>query len=98
MKTIVGQLDFNRLCRRQRFVGDWRDGRATPTSGPTSAGRFEVSLEQHFWGKGALVATLMHEDIKDVIDFVPITHGADQCLRRAGQYRRRPQNEDRCRA
>ena len=33
----------------------------------------EISVERHFWGKGAFVLTFMHEDIKDVVDFVPIT-------------------------
>jgi hypothetical protein len=70
-ENVVGQLDFTDFVAVSDLSGT---GVTTGNSNirPDQHRQIEFSLEQHFWGKGALVATLMHEDIKDVIDFVPI--------------------------
>jgi hypothetical protein len=70
-ENVVGQLDFNDFIAVSDLSGT---GVTTGNSDirPDQHRQLEFSLEQHFWGKGALVVTLMHEDIKDVVDFVPI--------------------------
>jgi outer membrane receptor protein involved in Fe transport len=66
----VGQLDF------QDFISN-----ADLNSGVLSAGNadlrpdkrwvYEIALEKRFWGAGAAVLTLRHEDITDVVDRLP---------------------------
>ncbi|HEY0105884.1 MAG TPA: TonB-dependent receptor [Rhizomicrobium sp.] len=70
-EKIVGQLDFN------NFVASADLAATGVTAGnenlrPDQRTQYEISYERHFWGKGAFVLTYMHEQIKDVVDFVPI--------------------------
>ncbi len=70
-EKIVGQLDFN------NFVASADLAATGVTAGnenlrPDQHTQYEISYERHFWGKGAFVLTFMHEQIKDVVDFVPI--------------------------
>jgi hypothetical protein len=70
-EKIVGQLDFN------NFIASANLSATGVTVGnenlrPDQHSQFEVSFERHYWGKGAVVFTYMHENIKDVVDFVPI--------------------------
>jgi len=70
-EKVVGQLDFN------NFIASANLSATGVTVGnenlrPDQHSQFEISLERHFWGKGAVVLTYMHEKIKDVVDFVPI--------------------------
>jgi hypothetical protein len=44
---------------------------------PDQRWQIEGSAERHFWGKGALVLTLLHEDITDLQDYVPVGGGLD---------------------
>src|SRR5262249_12097395 len=44
-----------------------------PNLAPDQHTQYEISFEQHFWDKGAIVATFMHESIHDLEDFVPVT-------------------------
>jgi hypothetical protein len=72
-ERVVGQLDFN------NFVATGSLGTTGVTAGnsdlrPDQRTQYAVSYERHFWDKGALVATLMHEEITDVVDLVPV-HG-----------------------
>jgi outer membrane receptor for ferrienterochelin and colicin len=39
---------------------------------PDTTWAYEIALERRFWGKGAAVLTLRHEDISDVIDILPV--------------------------
>ncbi|MEJ1969534.1 MAG: TonB-dependent receptor [Rhizomicrobium sp.] len=71
-EKVVGQLDFN------NFIASANLSATGVTVGnenirPDQHSQYEISFERHFWGKGAFVLTLMHEDIKDVVDYVPIT-------------------------
>jgi len=75
-EEVVGQLDFN------NFIASANLSSTGVTAGnknlrPDQHKQFEISFERHFWEKGAFVLTLMHEDIKHVVDYVPITdsHG-----------------------
>jgi len=70
-ERVVGQLDFN------NFVDTGNLGSTGVTAGnsnlrPDQRTQYAVSFERHFWDKGALVATLMHEEITDVVDLVPV--------------------------
>jgi outer membrane receptor protein involved in Fe transport len=70
-EKVVGQLDFN------NFVASANLSSTGVTVGnkdikPDQHSQYELSVERHFWDKGAVVLTFMHEDIKDVVDFVPI--------------------------
>ncbi|HEY4943267.1 MAG TPA: TonB-dependent receptor [Rhizomicrobium sp.] len=71
-EKVVGQLDFN------NFIATANLSSTGVTAGnadlkPDQRSQFEVSFEQHFWDKGAFVLTLMHEEIADVVDLVPVT-------------------------
>ncbi len=71
-EKVVGQLDFN------NFIASANLAATGITAGnenirPDQRSQYEVSFERHFWGKGALVLTVMHEEIKDVVDFIPVT-------------------------
>ena len=73
-EKVVGQLDFN------NFIASANLSSTGVTVGnenlrPDQHSQFEVSFERHFWGKGAVTLGFMHEDIKDVVDFVPVTAG-----------------------
>jgi hypothetical protein len=70
-EKIVGQLDFT------KFIASANLSATGVTVGnenlrPDQHTQFEISFERHFWGKGAVVLTYMHENIKDVVDLVPI--------------------------
>jgi outer membrane receptor protein involved in Fe transport len=70
-ERVVGQLDFN------NFVATGNLGGSGVTAGnsdlrPDQRSQYEISYERHFWEKGAFVVTFMHEQIKDVVDLVPV--------------------------
>lgn len=67
----VGQLDFyDFLARATLGTGVVTAGARRLT--PTRTTGFEAVIEQRFWGQGALVAKLRHEELADVIDLAPI--------------------------
>ncbi|MBS0471653.1 MAG: TonB-dependent receptor [Proteobacteria bacterium] len=71
-ERVVGQLDFN------NFIASANLSSTGITSGnadlkPDQRDQFEFTYERHFWSKGALVLTYMHEAINDVVDLVPVT-------------------------
>ncbi|HEX4861971.1 MAG TPA: TonB-dependent receptor, partial [Rhizomicrobium sp.] len=71
-EKVVGQLDFG------NFVATGNLGGTGVTAGnsnlrPDQHTQFEASFEHHFWDKGAIVLQLIHEEITDVVDFVPVT-------------------------
>jgi outer membrane receptor protein involved in Fe transport len=71
-EKVVGQLDFN------NFIAAANLSSTGVTVGnadlkPDQRDQFEISYERHFWEKGALVLTYMHEEIGDVVDLVPVT-------------------------
>jgi hypothetical protein len=70
-EKVVGQLDFG------NFIATGNLGGNGVTSGnsdlrPDQRSQYEVSYEHHFWGKGALTLQLIHEQITDVVDLVPV--------------------------
>jgi TonB-dependent receptor-like protein len=74
-ERVLGQLDFN------NFVASSNLSASGVTAGnanlqPDQHTQYEISYERRFWDKGAVVATFMHEDIKDVVDYVPVTNSS----------------------
>jgi outer membrane receptor protein involved in Fe transport len=70
-EKVVGQLDFG------NFIATGNLGGSGVTSGnsqlrPDQRWQAEVSLEHHFWDKGAIVFQFIDEQINDVVDFVPV--------------------------
>jgi outer membrane receptor protein involved in Fe transport len=70
-EKVVGQLDFG------NFIATGNLGGSGVTSGnsqlrPDQRWQAEVSVEHHFWDKGAIVFQFIDEQITDVVDFVPI--------------------------
>ena len=74
-ERVLGQLDFT------NFVASSSLNSTGVTAGnanlkPDDHMQYEFSYERHFWGKGAIVATLLHEKIADVVDDVPVTNSS----------------------
>ncbi len=74
-ERVLGQLDFN------NFLASSSLSSTGVTAGnvnlrPDQHTQYEFSYERHFLSKGSIVATFMHEEIKDVVDFVPITNSS----------------------
>ncbi|WP_310540450.1 TonB-dependent receptor domain-containing protein [Phenylobacterium sp.] len=74
-ERVVGQLDFD------DFVADSSPNGGglavgNPALTPEQAWVSELAFEQRFWTKGALVLTLRHSKLTDVIDRAPIFSGA----------------------
>ncbi|MGA9795177.1 MAG: TonB-dependent receptor [Rhizomicrobium sp.] len=74
-EKVVGQLDFNDFVATSSLAQSGVTA-GNPNLKPDQHTQYEISYERHFWGKGAFVATLMHEQIQDVIDYVPVTGSA----------------------
>ncbi len=70
-EKVLGQLDFG------NFIATGNLGGNGVTSGnanlrPDQRTQYELSYEHHFWDKGSLTVQLIHEDITDVVDLVPV--------------------------
>jgi outer membrane receptor protein involved in Fe transport len=74
-EKVVGQLDFTDFVTTSSLAQTGVTA-GNPNLKPDQHTQYEISYERHFWGKGAIVATLMHEEIKDVIDYVPVPGSA----------------------
>jgi len=73
-ERVVGQLDFGNFIATSSLGGNGVQG-GNPNLKPDQHTQYEFSWERHFWDKGALVVSLMHDQIKDVVDNVPVTSG-----------------------
>ena len=68
----VGQLDFDDFVASTDFNTGGGVKAGNPDLNPQQAWVGEIALEQRFWGKGALVLTLRHSELKDVVDRAPV--------------------------
>jgi outer membrane receptor protein involved in Fe transport len=71
VERVLGQLDFNNFIATSSLSTTGLNA-GNPNIKPDQHDQFELAYEYHFWGKGAFVVTAMHEEIKDVVDYVPI--------------------------
>ncbi|MBU6298226.1 MAG: TonB-dependent receptor [Alphaproteobacteria bacterium] len=71
-ERVVGQLDFTNFVASSNLASSGVNA-GNPDLKPDRHTQYEASYEYDFWGKGAFVATLLHEDIVDVVDYVPVT-------------------------
>jgi outer membrane receptor protein involved in Fe transport len=70
-EKVVGQLDFNNFVASSNLTGTGVTA-GNANLRPDQHQQYEVSYERHFWDKGAATIAFMHEDIADVVDFVPV--------------------------
>jgi outer membrane receptor protein involved in Fe transport len=70
-ERVVGQLDFSNFVASSNLSASGVTA-GNPDLKPDQHAQYELSIEQRFWDKGALVATFLYEDIKDVVDFIPV--------------------------
>ena len=75
VQRVVGQLDFANFIATSNTL----NGVSAGNSGlkPDHRWQIEGDYEWHFWDKGALLLTYLHEDIKDLVDFIPLGNGQD---------------------
>ncbi len=70
-ERVVGQLKFEDFAAAADLTsGAVNAGNANLE--PERAWLSEVVLEQRFWGRGALVLTVTHRDIQQVVDVIPV--------------------------
>jgi hypothetical protein len=74
-ERVLGQLDFNNFVASSNLSGTGVTAGNADIK-PDQHTQYEISFERHFMGKGAIVASYMHEEIKDVVDYVPITNSS----------------------
>ena len=76
-EKVVGQLDFSNFVANADFAGNGVSA-GNLTLNPDQRWQFEAAWEYHFWSRGALVLSAMNEQIRDLVDYVPIgTTGRD---------------------
>jgi hypothetical protein len=72
----VGQLNFSDFVASSDLNSFGVSG-GNANLRPEQRWQAEAAIERRFLGKGALVLTLLHEDITDLQDYVPIGGGLD---------------------
>ena len=73
-ERVVGQIDFGNFIATSDLGGSGVSAGNSDLR-PDQRDQYELAYEWHFWGKGALTATVLHEEITDVVDLVPVSDG-----------------------
>ncbi len=76
LERVVGQLDFSNFVASANFSGNGLSA-GNIALRPDQRWQIEGDYELHFWDRGAFTFSVMHEDITDLVDYVPIGHGQD---------------------
>lgn len=76
LERTVGQLDFANFAASSNLSG-FGVAAGNADLRPEQRWQFEAAAERHFWSKGALVVSLLHEEITDLQDYVPVGGGLD---------------------
>jgi hypothetical protein len=71
-ERVLGQLDFTNFVASSDLKSSGVSA-GNPNLAPDRHNQIELSFERDFWNKGALVVTLLHEEIAGVLDYVPVT-------------------------
>jgi len=76
IERVIGQLDFSNFIATANVTFN---GIAAGNSNlkPDQRWQMEGDYEWHFWDKGALTLSILHEDITDLVDYVPLGNGQD---------------------
>jgi len=72
----VGQLNFSDFVASSDLAS-FGVAAGNANLRPEQRWQFEANFERHFMGKGALVLSLLHEDITDLQDYIPVGSGLD---------------------
>lgn len=67
----LGQLNFSNFVSNVDLKGSLVNA-GNPELRPDDHWQFEAAVEQRFWGKGSVVVTVLHDEINDVSDYVPL--------------------------
>ncbi len=70
-ERVLGQLDFTNFVASSNLTSTGVSA-GNPNLAPDRHTQYEFSLEQDFWERGAIVASLMHEEIAGVLDYIPV--------------------------
>jgi hypothetical protein len=76
LEREVGQLDFHDFVASAALNGAGIQT-GNPNLEPQQAWVAELALEQRFWDQGAVIATVRHERLTDVVDRVPVCTDLD---------------------
>ncbi len=71
VERAVGQLDFTNFVASSDLSGAGVSAGNADLK-PDQRMQYALSYERDFWKKGAIVVTLLHEQITDAVDYVPI--------------------------
>jgi outer membrane receptor protein involved in Fe transport len=74
-EEVLGQLDFGNFVASAN-LSDNGVHAGNSQMKPDQHQQFEISYERDFWDKGALVLSVLHEQIADVMDSIPVTGGS----------------------
>jgi hypothetical protein len=72
----LGQLNFTDFAASSNLSG-FGISAGTLDLRPEQRWQFEGAIERHFWDRGGLVLSVLHEEITDLQDFVPVGGGLD---------------------
>ena len=72
----LGQLNFTDFAASSNLAG-FGISAGTLTLRPEQRWQFEGAIEHHFWERGGLVLSVLHEEVTDLEDYVPVGGGLD---------------------
>ena len=75
-ERVLGQLNFADFVATSNLSG-YGVAAGNADLRPEQRWQFEAAVERHFWDKGALVVSLLHEEITDLKDYIPVTATLD---------------------
>jgi outer membrane receptor for ferrienterochelin and colicin len=75
-EKVLGQLNFADFVATSNLSG-YGVAAGNADLRPEQRWQFEAAAERHFWEKGALVVSVMHEEITDLKDYIPVTPTLD---------------------
>jgi hypothetical protein len=70
-ERVLGQLDFSNFVASSSLSSYGVTG-GNPNLAPDRHWQYEIAFERHFWEKGAVSLSLLHEDISGVLDYIPV--------------------------
>jgi hypothetical protein len=76
VERVIGQLDFTNFIASSNLAGVGVSA-GNVNLRPDQHWQFEGDYEVHFWSIAALTVSAMHDDITDLVDFIPIGGGLD---------------------